>query len=177
MLPFAYTWTDVQPADYTLEAVAIDRKGARTTSEPVLVQVRDRFVRAVGQVDVLEGTLGQQNVQRTIQIPILGIPSQSETITYWTSQGTEEDAKQFFAAYPGINYRPIPPTEITIGTNTLTTTLTVDILGNLLDERNKRFYLNWSSPNPGFLISTQLMVNIIDDDLPPTVSINDVQVF
>jgi hypothetical protein len=177
LLPFAYTWTDVQPADYTLEAVAIDRKGARTTSEPVLVQVRDRLVRAVEQVDVLEGTLGQQNVQRTIQIPILGIPSQSETITYWTSQGTEEDAKQFFAAYPGINYRPIPPTEITIGTNTLTTTLTVDILGNLLDERNKRFYLNWSSPNPGFLISTQLMVNIIDDDLPPTVSINDVQVF
>ena len=175
--PFAYTWTDVQRADYKLEAVAIDRKGARTVSDSVLVQVRDQLVEAVEQVDVLEGDLSQQNFKRTIQIPILGIPSQSETITYWTSQGTKEDAEQFYAAYPGINYRHIPETPIIIGTNTLTTTLTVDILGNVLDERNKRFYLNWSSPNPGFLISTQLMVNIIDDDPPPSVSINDVQVF
>ena len=171
--PYTSKWTDVTPDDYSLTAVATDDAGNLVASEPVVVSVRSQLVGPRRQVDVVEGDL---NSSRSVQIPILGLPLQAETITYWTSDGPGPGLDQNAAAIEGRDYLPIRPTQLTLDADTLTTTLTIVTLGEVLDERNELFFVNWSSPNPGFLVSTQLVVNIIDDDPSPFVSIDDVQV-
>ena len=173
--PFTGKWSAVPAGNYSLTGIATDEDGIRTASAPVNIQVLTQLIPgATLPVNVLEGNL---NAKRTVQIPIFGLPQLGEeTITYWTSDGTENGSVQDFTGIGGIDYLQIPPTNLTINAQTLTTTLTVEILGDVLDERNKLFFLNWSSTNQSFLVSTQLVVNIIDDDPLPLVSINDVQV-
>ena len=171
--PYTFSLRDVTSGDYRLTAVAVDTGGIRVTSEPVDVSVRSQVVQPREQVDVVEGDL---NSSRSVQIPILGLPSQEETITYWTSDGPGPGQDPKIAAIEGIDYLPIRPTELKLDADTLRTTLTIVTLGDVLDEGNKLFFVNWSSPNPAFLVSTQLVVNIIDDDPPPLISIDDVLV-
>ncbi|MFZ0061268.1 MAG: Calx-beta domain-containing protein, partial [Pyrinomonadaceae bacterium] len=57
-----------------------------------------------------------------------------------------------------------------------TRTITVPVIGELRDEFDETFFIRISNPNNATIADAEGMATILDNDPPPTVSINDVSV-
>src|SRR6185295_8434620 len=96
--------------------------------------------------------------------------SKTITVDYTTANGTALDGPDYVgitAANPG---------RLTFAPGETSKVATVAVVGNTLDEPNKNFFVNLSGPTNATITDGQATGNIIDDDAPPSLSINDVSV-
>jgi len=119
----------------------------------------------INDVTVTEGNSGTVNAVFTVTLSAAS--SQQITVDYATANGTAE---------AGSDYVTIPTTQLIIPANTPSQTITVEVNGDLLDEVDETFFVNLSNPSNAVIADNQGQGTITDDDLPPSLSINDVMV-
>lgn len=109
-----------------------------------------------------EGTGGAT----TFAIDVTLTPASGRTVTvnYGTSGGS---------ATPGADYTPVSGMLTFVPGDTLETVM-VSINPDIIDEPLEDFYVNFSSPVNATMGASSALVRIVDDDLMPTITINDV---
>jgi Calx-beta domain len=111
---------------------------------------------------------GSEGNSATVTVSKVGPPGSTVTVGYSTSDGT---------AISGTDYTPASGT-LTFGPTETEKTFTVSALNDSLDENDETVMLKLSAVNGSvpFGEPAIAVVRIVDDDLPPTVQINDVTV-
>ena len=118
---------------------------------------------SMSDVTVLEGNAGVTNAVFTVT---LSAPSgQMVTVVTSSADGT--------ALFPS-DYAALAPTTLTFLPGETTKTVTVAINGDVLSEANETFVVNLLTPTNATISDGQALGTIIDDDVVPTLSINDV---
>jgi hypothetical protein len=118
-------------------------------------------------ISVVEGDAGTLNAVFTLELSKLG-SCKLASVDFTTQDGT---------AIAGQDYIAVSGTA-TFSANSTTTTVTVPIIGDLMDEKdNEYFTLELSNPVFATLGATSRKCIIEDNDPEPTVSINDVTVY
>ena len=121
---------------------------------------------AINDISVTEGNSGTANATFTVLLSTAS--SQTITVQYATANGT--------AAAP-LDYSSVLPTTLTFNPGTTSKTITVYVNGDVITENNETFAVNLSNPTIASIADSQGIATIIDDDqVPPTISINDVTV-
>lgn len=118
---------------------------------------------SINDVTVTEGNSGTVNAVFTVTLSTAS--SQQITVDYATANGTAE---------AGSDYVAIPTTQLIIPANTTTQTVTVQVIGDLLDEADETFFVNLSNATNAVITDNQGQGTITDDDPLPALSINDV---
>ena len=111
---------------------------------------------------------GSEGNSATVTVSKVGPPGSTVTVAYSTSDGT---------AISGTDYTPASGT-LTFGPTETEKTFTVSALNDSFDENDETVILKLSAVNGSapFGEPAIAVVRIVDDDLPPTVQINDVTV-
>ncbi|NJO96443.1 MAG: hypothetical protein HC764_10810 [Pleurocapsa sp. CRU_1_2] len=113
---------------------------------------------------VTEGDTGIKQAEFTV---MLDHPSGKEiTIDFNTTDGT---------ALAGIDYTAIAGT-LTFAPGEISKTITVDVLGDNLDEVDEAFSIQLANPNNVTLDNNLATGTIIDNDLPPSITIENISV-
>ena len=92
-------------------------------------------------------------------------PNSSVTVVVNTSAGSAQSPADFAA---------IANQTLTFSGTTTTQNVTVQVVGDTLDETNETFNVTLSNPTNATLADGTALGTITDDDNPPTVSIGDV---
>jgi chitinase len=88
------------------------------------------------------------------------------TVKYATSAVTATSGVDFTASSGTVSFAPGETVK----------SVTVTVLGDLIDEPDETFNVDLSSPVGATLVSTRAVVTIVDNDPLPSISINDVQI-
>jgi hypothetical protein len=131
----------------------------------------DGFVAKIGEpslsindVIVTEGNGGTVNAVFTVTVSPAA--TQNVTVNFATSNGTATAGADYLAS-SGM---------LTIPAGQTTGTITVTVNGDLLDEPDETFSVNLSNPTNAIIVDGQGLGTIIDDDPPPSLSIDDTNV-
>ena len=117
-------------------------------------------VLTINDVAQVEGNSGTTNIVFTVTLSAAtGLPV---TVQYASSNRT---------ALAGSDYTSVSGT-LTIGAGQTSGTIGVPIIGDTVYEADETFYLNLSNPVNATMADTQGVGTILDDDSPPTVTIN-----
>jgi len=119
---------------------------------------------SIGDASIAEGNSGTKNLVFTVSLS--AVSGQTVTVDYAPAGGTAT-AGGDYAANAGT---------LSIPTGTPTGSISVTLLSDTLNEPNETFFLNLSNATGAALIDSQALGTIIDDDGPPQVSVDDVQV-
>ena len=120
---------------------------------------------SIGDTSVTEGNVGTSSANFPVS---LSAPSGFDiTVNYATTGAGPAGVGVDYAAAAGA---------VTIPAGSTTTTVSVPILGDLLDEPDETFTVELSDPVNATLGASQAIGTILDDDEPPTVAIGDVSV-
>ncbi|MCP4712225.1 MAG: sodium:calcium exchanger, partial [Planctomycetes bacterium] len=112
-----------------------------------------------------EGTGGTKNAIFTVSLS--GKSGKTITVNYTTADGTAKSEQDYTATNGSLTFAP----------GEITKPVYVSITGDALDENNtEKFYVNLSGPKNATFSDAQGTGNIIDDEILPSLSINDVQV-
>jgi hypothetical protein len=96
------------------------------------------------------------------------VPSGKQVqVTYATADGT---------ATAGSDYVALPPTTLTFAAGDSSKTVAVSVKGDTTPEDNETLMLNLTKPVGATLADSQGVATIVNDDLPPAVSVSDVVV-
>ncbi len=107
---------------------------------------------SIDDVTVTEGNSGTATL--TFTVSLNGASGQPITVDYATADST---------ATAGVDYTPVSGT-LTFNPTEITKTVTVDILGDFVDELNESFFVNLSNPSNATLADNQGIATITDDD-------------
>jgi hypothetical protein len=118
----------------------------------------------IDDVQVTEGNSGTTSAVFTVGLSAAS--GQVVTVDYATADGT--------ATAPG-DYTASAGT-LSFPAGTTTRTVSVPVVGDLVDEPNETFLVRLSNPAGALLSDAQATGTILDDDPPPAVSIGDVSV-
>ena len=120
---------------------------------------------SINDLTVNEGNSG--GVLATFTVTLSAVSGRPVSVNYATSNGTATvGAGDYVAASGTLSFSP--------GTTSQQVSVTVN--GDLLDENNETLNLNLSGASAATIADNRGIANIVNDDLPPTVSINDVSV-
>ena len=145
---------------YKLDPVIANRSASAT--------IADNEVRtiAVNDVTVTEGN-GPGVVNATFTVTLSSASSDTVTIDVATSNGT---------ANAGADYTALPLTTLTFTPGQTSKTVTVQVSGDVIDEENETFFLDLTNATNATIADAQGRGTITDNDLAPTLRINDVTV-
>jgi hypothetical protein len=87
-------------------------------------------------------------------------------VKYATADGTATQGSDYTNTNGTVTFAPGVTTKI----------ISVPIINDVIDEFDETFTLNIQSASPGIITRVQSTATILDDDLPPLVSINDVSI-
>ncbi len=122
---------------------------------------------AIDDVTVVEGNSGSRNAYFTVT---LSEPSATiVTVSYATAAGTTNPAtagSDYLASSGTLSFPPGQVAQI----------LSVPILGDGTDEENETFFVTLSNPVNAQIADKKGVGTITDDDVPPSLSVNDVTV-
>jgi len=107
-------------------------------------------------------------VDATFTVSLSFASSHQVTVDYTTANGSAADGKD----YTGIT----SPLTLTFAPGDTSKTITIKVKGDLIDEYDEYFYVNLSNPTVGVITDGQGVGTILDNDPPPTLSINDVSI-
>jgi hypothetical protein len=134
------------------------RGGFRRTGTAELPSLR------VDEVQVTEGDGGTTNAVFTVRLS--GPTGQAVTVDYATADGTATAPADYTATAGSLSFPA----------GTTTRTVSVPVVGDLLDEADETFLLRLSKPAGALVADAQAAGTILDDDPPPVLSIDDVSV-
>ncbi|HET9671520.1 MAG TPA: Calx-beta domain-containing protein [Actinomycetota bacterium] len=122
----------------------------------------------IGDVTIPEGDVGSANATFTIQASPPPKPTAPLQVSWATAAGTAAAPADFTTSSGSVSLTKNAPTR----------TVTVPVLGDLLDEADETFVVNLSSlvGSPGKIADGQSVATITDDDALPVVSVNDASV-
>jgi hypothetical protein len=120
----------------------------------------------ITDVTVTEGDSGTVNA--TFMVSLSLASSETVTVDYTTAAGTASDGKD----YVGVT----SPLTLTFAPGEISKPVTIQVKGDLIDEYDEYFYVNLSNPTVGEITDGQGVGTIVDNDPPPTLSINDVSI-
>ena len=120
---------------------------------------------SIGDVTITEGDSGTK--QATFTVTLSQARNQVVTVGSLTSNGTGVAGLDYTGVIGGVVMFPAQET---------TQTFTIDILGDTLDETAETFFVNLSNPVNAAISDGVGQGNITDNDLPPSLSIDDVTV-
>jgi len=118
----------------------------------------------INDVTVTEGDTGTKTVDFTVMLST--VSAQTVMVNYATADGT---------ASAGLDYQAATGT-VTFAPGELSKPIKITILGDTLDEPNETFFVNLSNATNGVIVDNQGQGIINDNDLAPSLSINDVSV-
>jgi hypothetical protein len=101
----------------------------------------------------------------TISLSSTAAPHQV-IVKYATADGTATQGSDYTNTNGTVTFAPGVTTKI----------ISVPIINDVIDEFDETFTLNIQSASPGIITRVQSTATILDDDLPPLVSINDVSI-
>jgi ribosomal protein L35AE/L33A len=122
---------------------------------------------SVNDVTLTEGNSGTKNATFTVTLSQPVPPAGQVQVTYATADGTATGAS---------DYVPVAPTVLTFNPGDSTKSVTVAVNGDLTVEPDETFFVNLTNPAGAALADGQGQATIVNDDLPPSVSIADVAV-
>ncbi|MGI9065094.1 MAG: Calx-beta domain-containing protein [Pyrinomonadaceae bacterium] len=117
----------------------------------------------INDVTATEGDAG--TVTAAFTVTLHGSTGSIVTVDYTTSNGT--------AAAPA-DYQAIPTTQLVFAPGEVTKTIAVNVNGDTLDEPGETFFVNLSNASNAAILANQGQGTITDNDVPPTLTINDV---
>ena len=141
-----YTVRSLGGGDYAVNVRRM-RSGAVVVTRPPLT---------IGDVEVTEGNGGTTSAVFTVRLSAAS--GQVVTVDYTTADGPATAPADYIATAGSLSFPA--------GTTTLT--ITIPVIGDLLDEANETFLVRLSSPAVG---DAQATGTILDDDPPPVLSI------
>lgn len=119
---------------------------------------------SINDVSVVEGDAGTTAAEFIISLSAAS--NLSVEVDFATSDGT---------ATVGSDYSAASGT-VTFPAGTTTQVVTVHVLGDILDELDEMFFVDLSNPTNATILDNQGKATILDDDDPPSLSIDDVSV-
>jgi hypothetical protein len=119
---------------------------------------------SINNVTVTEGDTGSVNAVFTVTLSAAS--AAQVTVNYATANSIATAGSDYTAANGTLTFTPGQTSK----------TVTVAVLGDLLDEANELFFVNLSSPTNATLADGQGVGTITDNDAAPTLRINDVTV-
>ena len=117
----------------------------------------------INDVTVTEGDTGTKTVDFTVTLSAANA-TQTVTVDYATADGT---------ALAGSDYQSSNGT-VTFTAGQTSRPVTITIIGDTTDEPNETFFVNLSNATNAAILDSQGQGSITDDDVPPTLTINDV---
>jgi len=108
-----------------------------------------------------EGSAGTINV--TVPISLTFASGATVTVDYQTSDNTATAPGDYSARQGTLTFAP----------GVTRATFTIPIVGDTLDENDESFFVNLSKPVHATLSRAQVAINIVDDDAPPSLTIDD----
>jgi hypothetical protein len=117
----------------------------------------------INDVTVTEGDTGTKTVEFTVTLSAANA-TQTVTVDYTTADGT---------AAAGSDYQSSNGT-VTFTAGQTSRPVTITINGDTTDEPNETFFVNLSNATNAAILDSQGQGSITDDDVPPTLTINDV---
>jgi ribosomal protein L35AE/L33A len=119
---------------------------------------------AINDATVTEPDTGSVNA--TFTVSLTAASSRSITVDYATANGTATAPADYTAGSGTLTFTPGQTSK----------TMTVPVLGDLLDEANETFFVNLTNPSNATIVDGQGLGTITDNDPLPSLSINDVTV-
>jgi len=119
----------------------------------------------ISDTSLLEGSAGTTNASFTVTLSAAS--GQAVSVTYATSNGTATAATDYIAA---------PATVLTFDPGDLVKTIAIPIIGDVSDEVDETFNVNLSGALNASIADSKGVGTILDDDSPPTISVDDQQV-
>jgi hypothetical protein len=116
----------------------------------------------IDDVQVTEGNGGTTSAVFTVRLSAAS--GQAVTVDYATADGTATTPADYTTTAAAISFPA----------GTTTRTITVQVIGDLLDEANETFLVRLSSPAHALLGDAQATGTILDDDPMPVLTIGDV---
>ncbi|MDX6574111.1 MAG: large repetitive protein, partial [Blastocatellia bacterium] len=118
---------------------------------------------AISDVTVTEGDTG--TVSANFTISLVAASAAIVTVDYATANGT---------AIEPSDYKAIPATQLVFNPGETSKLITVLVNGDTLDEPDETFLVNLSNATNASILDNQGQGTINDNDVPPTLTINDV---
>ena len=116
---------------------------------------------AINDVTVTEGNAGTTNANFTVS---LSVPSgMNVTVNYATANGTATQPADYTTTSGTLTFTPGQGTK----------TISVPVVGDVLDEIDETFVVNLSGPTNATIADNQGVATITDDDPAPSLTIND----
>jgi hypothetical protein len=133
-------------------------------SDPPLSFVTGMPSISIANASVTEGDVGSSSLGFTVTLT----PSSSQSVSVNYSMAG-------ISATPGLDFLAQPGT-LTFNPGETTKALVVTVNGDTTDEQDETLLVTLNSPTNATMSQPQATGTILDDDLPPTVSVNDVAV-
>jgi Tol biopolymer transport system component len=118
---------------------------------------------SISDVTVKEGDSGTLSAGFTVSL--IAASASTVTVDYATANGT--------ASSPA-DYQAIPTTTFTFTPGEVSRTINVHVNGDTLDEPDESFFVNLTHPTNAAILDGQGQGTIVDDDVPPTLTIDDI---
>ena len=116
----------------------------------------------INDVSLTEGNTGTTNADFTVT---LSAPSgRTVTVNYATANATAVQPADFTTTSGTLTFTP----------GQVPKTVSVPVVGDPIDETNETFFVNLSGASNATIADTQGLGTIVNDDPPPSISINDV---
>ncbi|NJR16284.1 MAG: hypothetical protein HC785_11575 [Calothrix sp. CSU_2_0] len=115
----------------------------------------------IGDKTITEGDNGTAIVTYTINLNT--VSGKPVTVDYSTQDGTATAGKDYIATNG----------KITFALGETTKTITVQVLGDAIDEFDETFFLNLTNPENATITKNQAVTTILDNDVPPVMIIGD----
>ena len=125
------------------------------------IQDNDTVTLSIGDASLTEGNSGTTSLTFTVTRTAT---VQTVTVNYATANGTATLSPADYSAQSGT---------LTFSAATATQTITVPIVGDVLDENNETFVVNLSGATIATIADAQGVGTILDDDAPPSLAITD----
>lgn len=138
------------------------QSGKATSTITVTVTVTASL--SIADISVVEGDAGQ--ILATFTVTLSGVSGQTVTVDFATADNNAVAASDYTASTGTLTFAPGETTK----------SITVPILGDVLDETDESFFVNFSNATNASLLDGQAIGTITDDDATPSLSINDVAV-
>ncbi len=118
---------------------------------------------SINDVTVTEGDTRTKTVDFTVTLSAAN-NAQTVTVNYATANGTATAGSDYQSASGTVSFAPGETSK----------PVTITIIGDTSDEPNETFVVNLSNAANGAILDAQGQGTITDDDVPPTLTINDV---
>ena len=145
--------------------VNLNSPGSATIARPnATATILDNDVESaisISDASLVEGNIGMNSMDFTVR---LSEPSkQIVSVNYFTAQGTASEGIDYVSLSGAVTFQP----------GVVTNVVSLDVIGDLLDEPNETIELRLDAPVNAQLSDAIAIGTIIDDDVPPSITVLD----